>query len=48
MSSYGFAIDLASLLMRISGGSLVTMVLTLYGRPIHHAVATATRNSGCL
>jgi uncharacterized protein len=41
MSSYGFVIGLASSLMGISGGSLVTMVLTLYGRPIHNAVATA-------
>jgi uncharacterized protein len=27
--------------MGISGGSLVTMTLTLYGTPIHNAVATA-------
>lgn len=24
----------------VSGGSLATMVLTLYGKPIHQAVAT--------
>jgi uncharacterized membrane protein YfcA len=41
MSGYGFVIGLASALMGISGGSLVTMVLTLYGKPIHNAVATA-------
>jgi uncharacterized membrane protein YfcA len=41
MRSYGFAVGLASSLMGISGGSLVTMVLTLYGRPIHNSVATA-------
>ena len=41
MRSYGFVIGLASSLMGIAGGSLVTMVLTLYGRPIHNAVATA-------
>ena len=41
MSSYGFVIGLASSLMGVSGGSLVTMVLTLYGKPIHNAVATA-------
>jgi uncharacterized protein len=41
MSGYGFGIGLASSLMGISGGSLVTMVLTLYGKPIHDAVATA-------
>jgi uncharacterized protein len=32
---------LASSLMGISGGSLATLVLTLYGRPIHNAVATS-------
>ena len=36
MSSYGFVIGLASSLMGVSGGSLVTMVLTLYGKPIHN------------
>jgi uncharacterized membrane protein YfcA len=41
MTGYGFAIGLGSSLMGIAGGSLVTMVLTLYGRPIHSAVATA-------
>lgn len=41
MRAYGFAVGLASSLMGISGGSLVTMVLTLYGRPIHNSVATA-------
>jgi uncharacterized protein len=41
MTGYGFAIGLASSLMGISGGSLVTMILTLYGKPIHNAVATA-------
>jgi uncharacterized protein len=41
LMGYGFAIGLGSSLMGISGGSLVTMVLTLYGKPIHTAVATA-------
>ena len=41
MAAYGFLVGLASSLMGISGGSLVTMVLTLYGKPIHRAVATA-------
>jgi uncharacterized protein len=27
--------------MGISGGSLVSLILTLYGRPIHNAVATS-------
>jgi hypothetical protein len=41
LSGYGFVIGLASSLMGISGGSLVTMVLTRYGKPAHNAVATA-------
>ena len=42
MAGYGFVVGLASSLMGISGGSLVTMVLTLYGQPIHRSVATAS------
>lgn len=41
MTGYGFTVGLGSSLMGISGGSLVTMILTLYGKPIHSAVATA-------
>jgi len=41
MAGYGFFVGLASSLMGISGGSLVTMILTLYGKPIHAAVATS-------
>ncbi len=41
MTGYGFLIGLGSALMGISGGSLATMVLTLHGKPIHNAVATA-------
>jgi uncharacterized protein len=41
MTGYGFAIGLGSSLMGISGGSLVTMILSLYGKPIHNGVATA-------
>jgi uncharacterized membrane protein YfcA len=41
MIGYGFLIGLGSALMGISGGSLATMALTLHGRPIHNAVATA-------
>jgi uncharacterized membrane protein YfcA len=41
MSNWGFLVGLASSLMGISGGSLATMVLTLYGKPIHNAVATS-------
>ena len=41
MASYGFAIGLGSSLMGISGGSPATLVLTLYNKPIHQAVATS-------
>jgi len=41
MRAYGFLIGLGSSLMGIAGGSLGTIVLTLYRRPIHQAVATA-------
>ncbi len=38
---YGLAVGLMASLTGVSGGSLCTMVLTLYGRPIHQAVATS-------
>ena len=41
MAVYGALIGLASALMGISGGSLSTMVLTLYGQSIQSAVATS-------
>jgi uncharacterized membrane protein YfcA len=41
MAAYGFSIGLGSSLMGISGGSPATLVLTLYGKPIHNAVATS-------
>lgn len=41
MRAYGFAIGLGSSLMGISGGSPATLVLTLYNKPIHNAVATS-------
>jgi uncharacterized membrane protein YfcA len=41
MSLYGFGIGLAGSLMGVSGGSLSNIVLTLYGKPIHNAVATS-------
>jgi uncharacterized membrane protein YfcA len=41
MTFYGFAIGLAGSLMGVSGGSLFNIVLTLYGKPIHNAVATS-------
>src|SRR6202163_501415 len=42
MRVYGFIVGLASSLMGISGGSLVTMILSLYGKPMHNAVATSS------
>ena len=44
MTAYGFVIGLAGSLMGVSGGSLSNIVLTLYGKPIHNAVATS---AGC-
>ena len=41
MTAFGFGIGLAGSLMGVSGGSLSNMVLTLYGKPIHNAVATS-------
>ena len=41
MRFYGFGIGLAGSLMGVSGGSLSNIVLTLYGKPIHNAVATS-------
>ncbi len=38
---YGVAVGLMGSLTGVSGGSLCTMVLTLYGKPIHQAVATS-------
>jgi uncharacterized protein len=40
MAAYGFVVGLASALMGISGGSLSTIVLTLYGQSIQSAVAS--------
>ncbi len=42
MTFYGFAIGLAGSLMGVSGGSLSNIVLTLYGKSIHSAVATSS------
>ena len=35
----GFLVGLASALMGVSGGSMSNMILTLYGKTIHQAVA---------
>lgn len=41
MSFYGALVGLASSLIGVSGGSLSNLVLSLYGKPIHNAVATS-------
>jgi uncharacterized protein len=41
MTLYGFGIGFAGTLMGVSGGAISTIVLTLYGKPIHSAVATS-------
>ena len=41
MRVYGFLIGLSSALMGVGGGSLSTMTLTLYGQPLHNAIATS-------
>lgn len=41
MTAYGVLLGLLAALVGVSGGSLCTMILTLYGKPIHNAVATA-------
>lgn len=38
---YGLAVGVMASLTGVSGGSLCTMVLTLYGKPIHQAIATS-------
>ena len=42
MSVYGCCVGLIAALVGVGGGSIATMVLTLYGKPIHNAVATGT------
>jgi uncharacterized protein len=41
MSSYGFIIGFYSAVMGVGGGSVATMVMTLYGMPIHTAIGTS-------
>jgi len=41
MALYGFGIGLCGSLMGVSGGAISTMVLTIYCKPIHNAVATS-------
>lgn len=42
MIGYGFIVGLCASLMGISGGSIINMILTLHGVPMHKAVATST------
>jgi len=42
MRAYGVLIGLASSLMGIGGGAISNMILTLYNKPIHQAVATSS------
>lgn len=39
---YGFFVGLISTLLSIGGGAYITTLMTLYGRPIHQAVATSS------
>src|SRR5437879_3069642 len=41
MTGYGLIVGLSSSLMGVSGGSVSNIVQTLYGIPIHNAVATS-------
>jgi uncharacterized membrane protein YfcA len=41
MNAYGLGIGVLSALMGIGGGVFGNMILTLYGKPIHRAVATS-------
>ena len=42
MTGYGFLIGITSSLMGVSGGSISNMIQTLYGKPLHNAVATSS------
>jgi uncharacterized protein len=42
MTLYGFGIGFCGSLIGVSGGAISTIVLTLYGKPIHNAVATSS------
>jgi uncharacterized membrane protein YfcA len=41
MALYGFSIGFFGSLMGVSGGAISTIILTVYGKPIHNAVATS-------
>lgn len=42
MALYGFGIGLCGSLMGVTGGAISTIILTLYGKPIHNAIATSS------
>jgi len=42
MIGFGFLIGLTSSLMGVGGGSVSNMIQTLYGKPLHNAVATSS------
>jgi uncharacterized protein len=42
MVFYGFGIGFGGSLMGVSGSAISTIVLTLYGKPIHYAIATSS------
>jgi uncharacterized membrane protein YfcA len=42
MTLYGFGIGFFGSLMGVSGGAISTIILTVYGKPIHNAVATSS------
>ena len=42
MTLYGFSIGFFGSLMGVSGGAISTIILTVYGKPIHNAVATSS------
>ncbi len=41
-AAYGLFVGAISTLMSIGGGAFITMMMTLYGRPIHQAVGTSS------
>lgn len=41
MVAYGFFVGLCSSVVGVSGGTVSNIILTLYGKPIHNAVATS-------
>ena len=42
MTLYGFSIGFFGSLMGVSGGAISTIILTVYGKPIHNAIATSS------